>query len=170
MSIYFYGCVTMDGYLADKNHGLQWLHETGTPEETDYAEFYQKMDITIMGRKTFQEIAQFDNPASFYPTTTNYVFTHQADFAQPGFLAVNEEVCRFVKRLDNEKNIWIVGGNTLLSLLLDNNLVDYIILQIAPVLLGKGIPLFTQNEQLHRFQLIEVKQFGPFAELIYRRP
>lgn len=32
MSVYFYGCITMDGYLADKNHNLDWLYQTGTGE------------------------------------------------------------------------------------------------------------------------------------------
>lgn len=169
MSIYFYGCVTMDGYLADSQHNLQWLHDTGTPEETSYLDFYQQMDITIMGRKTFSEIAKFENPAAFYPTTINYVFTHANDFSEPGFIPVNEEVVNFVKQLDANKNIWIVGGNTLLAPLLENNMIDHIILQIAPVLLGNGIPLFTQKEQLQRFNLIEVKQYGQFAELIYQK-
>ena len=55
MSVFFYGCITLDGYLADKNHGLSWLHETGSPEETDCDRFYQGMDVAIMGRQTFEE-------------------------------------------------------------------------------------------------------------------
>lgn len=58
MSVYFYGCVTLDGYLADKNHGLNWLYETGSPEITTAAKFYKKMDITIMGRRTFNEVKE----------------------------------------------------------------------------------------------------------------
>ena len=75
MSVFFYGCITLDGYLADKNHGLNWLHETGSPEETDCDRFYSEMDVTIMGRRTFEEIARLENAASYYPTTENYVFT-----------------------------------------------------------------------------------------------
>ena len=76
MSVFFYGCVTLDGYLADKNHGLSWLLETGSSEETDYGRFYQGMDVAIMGRRTFEEIARLEDAASVYPTTDNYVFTH----------------------------------------------------------------------------------------------
>ena len=35
----------------------------------------------------------------------------------------------------------------------------------APVLLGDGIPLFTQQEALRRFRLEGVRQYGQFAEL-----
>ena len=39
-------------------------------------------------------------------------------------------------------------------------------LQLAPVLLGDGIPLFTQKEDKQLFDLKEVKQYGQFAELV----
>ena len=42
-------------------------------------------------------------------------------------------------------------------------------IQIAPVLLGKGIPLFSQKDSLKRFSLKEVKKYGQFAELIYNK-
>ena len=76
MSVFFYGCVTLDGYLADRNHGLDWLHQSGTVEETGYEAFYRQMDVTIMGRRTYREIEVLENPAALYPTTENYVFTH----------------------------------------------------------------------------------------------
>lgn len=169
MSVYFYGCVTLDGYLADKAHRLDWLHETGTTEDTGYDCFYQQMDVTIMGRRTFREIESLDSPESVYPTTRNYVFTHDAAFSHPGFIPASGSVPDFVVALGREKNIWVVGGNTILAPLLDCDMVDRIILQIAPVLLGDGIPLFTQKESLRRFRLERVTQFGPFAELAYAK-
>ena len=39
MSVYFYGCIALDGYLADKAHNLDWLYQTGTIEETGYDNF-----------------------------------------------------------------------------------------------------------------------------------
>ena len=49
------------------------------------------------------------------------------------------------------------------------HLVDRFIVQVAPVLLGAGIPLFTQKEALRRFRLEEVRKYGQFAELVYGR-
>lgn len=169
MSVFFYGCVTLDGYLADKNHGLSWLHETGSPEETDCDRFYSEMDVTIMGKRTFEEIAKLEDAASFYPTTENYVFTHADSLPQAGFVPVRGDVAEFVAGLGPDKNIWIVGGNTILAPLLERDRVDYLIAQVAPVLLGEGIPLFTQKEGLRRFHLDEVRQYGQFAELVFSR-
>lgn len=169
MGVFFYGCVTLDGYLADKNHGLSWLYETGTTEETGYEDFYRKMDVTIMGRRTFEEIAKLEDAAGVYPTTENYVFTHADCLPQKGFVPVKGDVAEFVAELGPGQNIWIVGGNTILAPLLERDMVDHLIVQVAPVLLGEGIPLFTQKEGLRRFRLDEVRRYGQFAELIYSR-
>ena len=167
MSVFFYGCITMDGYLADKNNNLDWLYQTGAVEETDYESFYKSMDITIMGKRTFNEIENIENIDSFYPTTKNYVFTHAESLSVKGFIPINCDIVEFVKQIEKDQNIWIVGGNTLVAPLLDNDMIDNMIIQIAPVLLGMGIPLFSQKEALKRFYLKEVKKYGQFAELIY---
>ena len=168
MAVFFYGCITLDGYLATKEHGLNWLYDTGSPEETSCDEFYSHMDVTLMGRRTFGEIEKNGNPAAAYPTTENYVFTHR-ELTCPGFTAVNGNHVEFVKKLEQNLNIWMVGGNTILAPLLDSDMVDYLIIQVAPVLLGAGIPLFTQKETLRRLRLETVRQYGQFAELVYCR-
>ena len=78
-------------------------------------------------------------------------------------------MAEFVAGLVSGKNIWVVGGNTILTPLLERDMVDHLIIQIAPVLLGEGVPLFTQKEGQMRFRLDEVKRYGQFAELIYSR-
>jgi len=119
MSVYFYGCATLDGYLATRDHGLDWLHQTGTVEDTGYEDFYARMDVTLMGRRTFREVERLGNPAEVYPTTENYVFTHRP-LDQAGFTAVSGDPAAFVERLGREKHIWVIGGNTLLAPLLGN--------------------------------------------------
>lgn len=170
MSLFFYGCITIDGYLADINHNLDWLYQSGTIEETGYDSFYQSMDITIMGKRTFDELANMENIEHVYSTTTNYVVTHSKALPAKGFIPIQGDIVEFVNQIDKDKNIWIVGGNTILAPLLDHDMIDHIILQIAPVLLGRGIPLFSQKEALKQFDLKEVKKYGQFAELIYHKP
>lgn len=169
MTVYFYGCVSMDGYLADKHHRLDWLHASGTPEETDYEAFYQQMDVTIMGRRSFDEVAKAGNPSDFYPTTENIVFTHDTDFHHQGFVARQGSIVDVIREFSPDKKIWLIGGNSLMADLLDHELVDVLILQVAPVLLGEGVPLFTQKEKIQRFTLADVKQYGPFVQMTYRK-
>lgn len=137
MSVFFYGCVTLDGYLAAGDHSLDWLHETGGTEETGYDAFYGRMDVTLMGRRTFRELERTGDPAAVYPSTENYVFTHRA-LSCPGFTAVSGDPAELAAALGPDRNIWVVGGNTILAPLLDRDLVDCLIVQVAPVLLGGG--------------------------------
>ena len=113
--------------------------------------------------------ARLEDAASIYPTTKNYVFTHSSSLPQKGFIPVSGDAAEFVKKLGPDKNIWIIGGNTILAPLLERDMVDHLIVQVAPVLLGEGIPLFTQKEGTMRFRLDEVRRYGQFAELIYSR-
>lgn len=103
-----------------------------------------------------------------YPATENFVFTHRA-LDCPGFTSAACDPAAFVEGLDTHRNIWIVDGNTVLAPLLDRDTVDHLIIQVAPVLLGEGIALFTQAEQVRRFKLEAVNQYGQFAELVYSR-
>ncbi len=132
MSVFFYGCITLDGFLADKNHNLDWLYQTGDAEETEYESFYNRMDVTIMGKRTFNEIEKLDNIDSIYPTTENYVITHAESLSSREFIPVSCDVVEFVKQIETDKNIWIVGGNTIVAPLLDNDMIDNMIIQIAP--------------------------------------
>jgi dihydrofolate reductase len=167
MSVYFYGCITLDGYLADKDHQLDWLYETDSGEETSYESFYKNMDIMIMGKRTFSAIETIEDIDRIHGTTKNYVFTHDKSLSVKGFMPVDADVVEFVKQIEGDQNVWIVGGNTVLAPLLEHDMVDTLIIQIAPVLLGAGVPLFTQKEMLKRFHLEGVKQYGQLAELTY---
>lgn len=169
MAIYFYGCMTMDGYLADSQHRIDWLHQAGSVEDTGYDDFYKKMDVTIMGKRTFEEIQGLPDVESFYEATENYIFTHSPSLPVKNYQPVSADVVDFVKGLDKEKNVFVVGGNSLIAPLLDADLFDRLIIQVAPVILGKGVSLFTQDEYLRFYQLDQVRQFGQFAELVYSR-
>ena len=70
----------------------------------------------------------------------------------------------FVRQIDKGKNVFVIGGNSLVGPLLDADLFDHLIIQIAPLILGKGVPLFTQEEGQRFYQLDSLRQFGPFAE------
>lgn len=78
--IIFYGAISLDGYLATKTDDLQWLFDTPTGKQTTYEAFYETIDTTIMGRKTYQEAKKYleteaiiqRKRISFFPPTHNY--------------------------------------------------------------------------------------------------
>lgn len=169
MAVYFYGCVSLDGYLADAQHGIDWLEQVGSVEETTYEEFYQQMTVTVMGKRTFEEIERLPNANDFYPTTKNYVFTHSETLPLSNHHPVADDVVHFLETLSPDENVFVLGGNTVLTPLLQANRLDYIYLQIAPVVLGSGIPLFLSTDVKQFYELEQVNQYGQFAELVLRK-
>ena len=66
---------------------------------------------------------------------------------------------RQLKSLETGKDIWLVGGGEIISLLLAENLIDEMLLCIFPVMLGNGIPLFPPSPALSKWQLEEQRSF-----------
>ncbi|WP_257283784.1 dihydrofolate reductase family protein [Endozoicomonas sp. SESOKO1] len=59
-----YIATSLDGYIADKQGGLDWLHSIPNPEQDDFgfASFMNRVDTVVMGRITFEVVCGFDCP------------------------------------------------------------------------------------------------------------
>jgi dihydrofolate reductase len=53
---------SLEGYIADKNGGIDWLHATPNSDNEDmgYVEFTKGIDALVMGRVTFETVCGFD--------------------------------------------------------------------------------------------------------------
>ncbi|ASZ07051.1 MULTISPECIES: dihydrofolate reductase family protein [Enterococcus] len=169
--IVFYGAISLDGYLATKEDDLQWLFDTPAGEETTYEAFYETIDTTIMGRKTYEEAKKSLGTELLYPEKKNYVFSRNRSLILPDATVINDDPASFVENLRQESgsDIWIVGGGSLLKPLLEKQLIDEWWIQITPVLLGEGIRLFEPGDYEERLEYVGAQQFGQFLELHYRK-
>lgn len=162
---------SIDGYIATKNHNIDWLSIVeDEKEDYGYNEFYKKIDAVVMGRMTYDFVLEHSSEWP-YVGKQNFVFTSQQ-------LTTNRNDINFlhgdVKTGFNKiislghKNIWLVGGGILNTDFLNNNLIDEIILSIIPIVLGEGIPLFPNAEQ-HTLHLIGSKTFpSGLVQLTYK--
>ena len=73
----------------------------------------------------------------------------------------SDDPAGFTKSLLQEdgKDIWVVGGAQIISLLLNAGLVRSLIVTIVPVLLAEGIPLFTGLEKEISLRLTASKHY-----------
>lgn len=72
-------------------------------------------------------------------------------------------------------HVWLEGGPTLAASFLAANLVDEVVVYLAPALLGAGKPAVsdygvTSIADLRRWQLADVQRFGDDIRLIIRQP
>ncbi len=53
---------SLDGYITDKNGGIDWLHSIPNPDNVDmgYAKFTNGIHAIIMGRATFETVLGFN--------------------------------------------------------------------------------------------------------------
>ncbi|OLP63532.1 hypothetical protein BACPU_30370 [Bacillus pumilus] len=163
----FYGAMSIDGYIAREDHGLDWLIGTEGEEDTTYDAFYATVDTLIMGRKTYEQVLKLSPDVFPYEDKKTYIFSHTLQNSEQGTHIIREDLLSFVTNLKNEagQHIWVVGGGELLQSLFKASLVDELFLQVAPVMIGKGIPLFLPTDQESTFLLQEVNQYQQIAEM-----
>jgi dihydrofolate reductase len=66
------------------------------------------------------------------------------------------------------KNVWVVGGGTVVSALLAAHLIDELRVFVHPIVLGKGIPLFTGISRTAKLRLSRTKRFSSgLVEMAY---
>lgn len=139
---------SIDGFIADKNGGIDWLHSIPNPENNDmgYSEFMSQIDAMIMGRTTFETVCGFDidwpyqipvfvlsNSLSKVPSKYEGKIEIVSGSLRDILIQINDKGCH---------QIYIDGGRTIQSFLKED-LVDEITITKIPVLLGGGTPLFT---------------------------
>jgi len=67
--------------------------------------------------------------------------------------------------------IWIVGGGDLAGQFYDRGLLDELIIQVAPVTLGRGMPLFPREVASPPLRLVSATTYGGIlVELRYEVP
>lgn len=160
--IILYTAVSIDGFIAKENGNIDWLSFLNNEATDDhgYKEFYETIDVTLIGNKTYQQILTFPVPFP-YPEKKNYVFTRQKREPTEYVEFINDDICEFVSKLKNQpgKDIWLVGGGQLNQILLKSHLIDEIIMTIIPVVLGKGIHLFGEQAFLQKFKYSSSQTF-----------
>jgi dihydrofolate reductase len=166
--VILYIATSLDGYIARENGSLDWLFAIDGDGDNGFSEFYQTIDTIIMGRATFDHLMTL---VEEYPHSDKetYIFSRQEKAQAENIKFVNEDVSHFTQKLKQQDgtDIWLVGGANLLDEFIIKNLVDEMIITIAPLILGNGIPLFKKNNLELNLSLKESKHYGQFIQNHY---
>lgn len=159
---------SLDGYIARENGDINWLNDVQGEGDNGFTEFYKTIDTIIMGKTTYDHVLTL---AEEFPhlDRKNYVFSNSRTGIDKFVEFVRGDVVKFTRNLQNQdgKNIWLVGGSALLDQFLKENLVDEFIITVAPIVLGKGIPLFKNDNPELMLSLNGSMRFGEFIQLHY---
>lgn len=161
---YVYIAASLDGFIATKDGGLDWLNEIPNPDQTDYryAEFNSGIDAIVMGRNTFEKVLTF----GFWPYDKPvFVLSHTLESVPDDIVGKAEIVKGDLRNLLDKlkkrglQNLYIDGGRVIQSFL-EEDLIDEMIITRVPILLGEGIPLFGKIENSLKFSLKKTEGFN----------
>jgi dihydrofolate reductase len=166
-NIILYIATSLDGYIARSDGALDWLFTDG---EYGYSSFYESIDTTLMGRKTYEQVLTFgDFP---YLDKHNYVFTHRTENTDSEHVTfVTKDAVGFIRELKTQagKDIWLIGGGGLIQTCLQDHLVDELRLFVHPVLLGDGLPLLPPPAESVNLEMLDQRVYANgLLELHYR--
>ena len=153
---------SLDGNIADKNGGIDWLHSIPNPNNNDmgYGEFFSQIDALVMGRTTFETICGFDMEWPYKKPV--YVLSNSLTNVPKEYKGKAEIVNGSLKEILNKihkkgcNSLYIDGGKTIQNFLKED-LIDEITITTIPYLLGGGIPLFSELPNRLDFECVGSK-------------
>jgi dihydrofolate reductase len=148
---------SLDNFIARRDGAVDWLVWDDEVAAIS-AEFWKTIDTVLIGRKTYEVMLKTGTTS--YPGVKNYVFSRTLKESPDGKVEIIAgDVAEFVRDLKAQegKGICVIGGGEVAKSLFEAHLVDEIGLNIQPVLLGRGIPLFYEMSQQIDLELLDCK-------------
>ncbi len=151
------GCVfigtSLDGYIAKPDGDLSWLTEPEPrPHATDegtnpalvWETFFPTIDTLVMGRATFETVLGFEGWP--FEGKRVIVLSSTLDASDKAEVARSIGEVEALLAASDAERVYIDGGRTIQAFL-SAGLVDELTVSIAPILLGRGSPLFGELDR-----------------------
>lgn len=149
--------MSLDGYIADERGGYDWItgdsnHDLDTEGKWDYDRFLDHIDLVVMGKNCYDQgfHKDFLNKVVLVATSKEIEDSGCVKF-------INGDICNYVleEKKKEGKDIFLFGGGILCDTFIKANVIDEYIIGIIPVILGKGRPLFLENNPTVKLSLKE---------------
>ena len=137
---------SLDGFIAGSGGEIDWLHHSHDVDEI-MRDYWKSVDTILMGRKTWDQAVRMGGGGNMGGTSKirTYVFSRTlASIDAKGVELVRTDAGDFVRDLKNRsgKGICLMGGGDFARSLFEANVVDEVGMNVHPVLLGAGVPMF----------------------------
>ncbi|MCA9244570.1 MAG: dihydrofolate reductase [Phycisphaerales bacterium] len=163
---------SLDGFVCKPDGDVAWLetsdrYEAGIADE-DAIAFLGTVDCFVLGARTYETALKLGWPYSDVPVIVLTTSNMPADRASVQFLSGDLAGLVRERLRPRYKNIWVVGGPTLVRDFLRMGLADEVRVTIAPVIIGGGLPFFDRTEVESALHLKDVTAYkSGMVELSY---
>jgi len=156
--VIFGGANTLDNYIAGKDDSIDWIRQSKEANQM-LADLWKRIDTQLLGRRTY-EFAMKNGGEAMFGNLKTYVCSRTLEEVPGEKVELAADAVSLVKRLKAEdgKDIIVMGGSEIGKSLFEAELIDELGLNIHPVLLGSGIPLFAEMDRKIDLELRDCKQ------------
>ena len=172
--VVLYTSMSLDGFLATPEDGLEWLSRVQVPgEDYGYSAFLDQVDTYIVGRRTYEVVKSLTGGTFPHAHSLDcYVLSRQPFEPEEGvkfYSGSLEELIAGLKHLPG-KDIYCDGGGGAVQSLMEKALIDAFIISIVPVLLGEGKRLFLGEVPGGDLELLQCQTYDSgLVQLHYAR-
>lgn len=159
--VVLYIAMSLDGFIADKNDGLDFLNTVQIEgEDYGYNAFIESVDTVIIGRKTFDKVVSLgvERPHS---DKRVYIISRTNKPVEAPYHYFQGDLRKLIAELKSKDglDIFCDGGAEVVTHLLEQKLIDEMVISIIPTLLGDGIRLFKEGRPLQEIKLVSTQNF-----------
>ncbi|MBD0298600.1 MAG: dihydrofolate reductase [Flavisolibacter sp.] len=151
--------VSLDGFIEGPNGEYDWCF---TDPDYSLKDFFKRIDTIFVGRKTYEMSSEMEGGGAGFPKFKEYIFSTTLDKVKQGATLINGDIKTEVEKIKSEKgkDIWLFGGASLTTSLMNLGLVDELSLAVYPILLGGGKPLFNNIKHRIKLKLLDTKTYS----------
>ncbi len=152
--------VSLDGFIEGPHGEYDWCF---MDQDYGMSDFFKRIDSLFIGRKTYEmALAMGDAAPAGFPKLKEYIFSTTLDKVKDGATLIKSNLEAEVEKIKNEpgKDIWLFGGASLTTSLINMGLVDELSLAVHPILLGQGKPLFHDIKGRIKLELVDTKTYS----------
>jgi dihydrofolate reductase len=152
--------VSLEGFIEGPNGEYDWCY---TDQDYGMSDFFKRIDAVFIGRKSYEMSLGMEGADNgWMPKVKEYIFTNTLTKVKEGAIIVKGDIKNEVEKIKREpgKDIWLFGGASLTTSLMNEGLVDEISMAVHPILLGAGKPLFNDITGRIKLKLINSQAYN----------
>ncbi len=156
MKIKLYMAQTANGKIARKNGDEDFLSPRNWKE---FRELAEKTGVFVVGRKTYEAVQKWEEKGFKDIEAHRVVLTRNQELElEKGFRKASspEEAVELAEQ--KGEGLLVTGGASVNTSFMKKGLIDEIILNIEPHVLGEGLDLFAEESFEHDLELEEVRE------------
>lgn len=163
--------MSLDGYIASEDGTYDWIVGDGdetlnTKNKYSFDKFLEDVDTVVMGKNCYNQNMHKD-----YESKKVYIATSEKIQDHDNLYFIGGDICKVIQeeKAKEGKDIYLFGGGVVIDSFIKADIIDEYIIGIIPTILGKGRPLFLENNPTIKLHLDEYIMDNGIAILRYTK-